>query len=248
MFIPENMMTFTLFSSSHFGALVVFFVLFFILFLNKERLRRGGRFEKITGYMLLVVLLVSEVSYQVWSISYGVWDARSYIPLHLCSFSTFLGIFLFWKRSEWIFYFYLYIGFFPPILALVTPDLLFEFPHYRYFKFFLHHMAIPLMVVYLFYSHRYTLQLRSILYGMIVLNMMAVPIFFINQWLGSNYFFLSGPPEADTALSLFGEGFRYYLNLELAAIAIFTMTYFFFRYADIITNRRREKARPDIDS
>jgi hypothetical integral membrane protein (TIGR02206 family) len=224
MFQPDHLMTFRLFSYSHIAALMVFLMTLIIMVYSFQKWK-NQRGEKTIGWILLSLLVGSEVFYQLWAISYGVWDSRETLPLHLCSFSTFFGIYLFFKRNNVLFYFYFYIGFFPPILALVTPDLLFEFPHFRYFKFFIHHMAIPLMAVYLLLTKKYILSIKSIVYGLLTLNLMILPIGLINKWIGSNYFFLAGPPEGDTALSFFGEGIMYFINLEFAAFILFFISF-----------------------
>ncbi len=224
MFSPDTMQTFELFSLSHISVLIVFFILLLLMLVFRQQIK-DEKTGKVVGYLLLTTLIASEISYQVWSISAGVWNVQNYLPLQLCSFSTFFGIYLYWKRNNWIFYFYFYIGLIPPILALLTPDLLFEFPHYRYFKFFIHHMAIPLMAVYLLINRGYQLKVQSILYGLLLLNIMIVPIFLINKWTGANYFFLMGAPKGDTALSWFGTGIQYYVGLEIAAVLIFLISY-----------------------
>ncbi|WP_162785255.1 TIGR02206 family membrane protein [Bacillus sp. P14.5] len=137
------------------------------------------------------------------------------------------------------FYFYYYIGLIPPILALITPDLIYDYPHYRFLKFFLHHMAIPLMAVYLLKTKEYTLPFNSIWKGMLMLNIMIFPIYLLNKLLGSNYFFLNGPPEGETALSLFGSGLRYYINLELAALVIFFTSFLLYKAAVYVSSARR---------
>ncbi|MGD6802957.1 TIGR02206 family membrane protein [Rossellomorea aquimaris] len=233
MLIPGEMTDFQMFSVTHIVVLSLFFglMLTFVL-LKKDKLPKG------IGICLLTILIGSEISYQIWAVTYEVWDARFFLPLQLCSFSTFFGIYLFWKRNKTVFYFYYYIGLFPPILALITPDLIYDFPHYRFFKFFLHHMAIPLMTVYLYKTKEYTLPLNSIWQGMLMLNIMILPIYILNVFLGSNYFFLNGPPEGNTALSLFGSGIQYYVNLEIAALIIFFVSFLICRGAVFISKSR----------
>ncbi|MBM7584178.1 putative integral membrane protein (TIGR02206 family) [Bacillus pakistanensis] len=224
MFHPDQLMTFTLYSYSHIAALMVFLMVLLIMICSFQKWK-NQRGEKIIGWLLFSLLAGSEIFYQIWAISYGVWDSRETLPLHLCSFSTFFGIYLYFKKNNILFYFYFYIGFIPPILALITPDLLFEFPHFRYFKFFIQHMAIPLMAVFLLITRKYTLSFKSIIYGVITLNLMIFPIGLINRWIGSNYFFLAGPPKGDTVLTFFGKGIVYYINLEFAAFLLFFISF-----------------------
>jgi hypothetical integral membrane protein (TIGR02206 family) len=224
MFSPDRMMDFQLFSLTHLLTLFMFVLLIAGLiycFVKRTNI-------KWIGTILVCTLSISEISYQIWAVTNGLWSFQSTLPLYLCSISTFIGIYLYFKRNSRLFYLFLYIGFIPPILALITPDIPYEFPHYRYIKYFLHHMAIPLMVLYLFFYDHYSLRKRSILYGLGLVNCLAVPIFILNKLSGSNYFFLAGPPEGNTPLSWFGEGIIYIVSLEFAAIIVFSINYLLF--------------------
>jgi hypothetical integral membrane protein (TIGR02206 family) len=225
MFSPDRMLDFQLFSLAHLLTLFVFVLLIAGLiycFVKRTHI-------KWIGTILVCTLSISEISYQIWSVTNGIWSFQSTLPLHLCSISTFIGIYLYFKRNSRLFYLFLYIGFIPPILAIITPDNPYAFPHYRYIKYFLHHMAIPLMVLYLFFYDQYPLRKRSILYGLGLVNCLALPIFILNKLSGSNYFFLAGPPEGNTPLSWFGEGIIYIVSLEFAAIIVFSINYLLFK-------------------
>ncbi|OAT83869.1 hypothetical protein A6P54_00785 [Bacillus sp. MKU004] len=225
MFSPDKMMDFQLFSLTH----VLTLLLFFLSAAGLVRWYGKSRNSKWIGTVLLCILCASEISYQIWSLVTGNWTIQSTLPLHLCSISTFVGIYLYFKRDSKIFYLFLYIGFIPPILALITPDNPYSFPHYRYIKYFLHHMAIPLMVLFLFYHDHYQVRKSSIFFGLGLLNCLAVPIFILNKVSGSNYFFLAGPPEGTTPLLWFGDDAVYIINLEIAAVIVFTVNYLLFK-------------------
>ncbi|WP_237705235.1 TIGR02206 family membrane protein [Bacillus coahuilensis] len=243
------MKTFQLFSTSHL-AVIGIFTLIFILFLLSKNFFAHSKKHSSVGYILLMILIFSEVSYQIWALSVGAWTMEKFIPIHLCSFATFLGIFLFFKKNEKLFSFYFYLGIIPPMLAIITPDLVYEFPHYRFIKFFIHHATIPLMVIYIKYTKQYTIHFPSVFYGFLWLNILAVPIFLFNRVFSTNYFFLGEAPEEKTALSFFGEGYAYYLNLEIAAFGVFLLTYllsripFVYSYVgDMIVNKKMREHR-----
>ncbi|WP_041090016.1 TIGR02206 family membrane protein [Jeotgalibacillus soli] len=225
MFSPVDFQTFQLFSPSHIAVIVLFLIIciFFLLYLKKAKLTNNKRLSSI----LVTIFIVSELSYQIWALSVRIWESKYFLPLQLCSFSTFFGLYLHFKRSTVIFYFFFYIGFLPPILAILTPDLLYDFPHYFFGKFFIQHMAIPISAVYLLVAKDYNLPFKSVWISFLCLNLVAIPIGGVNYLLGSNYFFLSGPPVSDTALSLFGNGWFYILQLEILALFFFHLTFVF---------------------
>ncbi|MBM7578779.1 YwaF family protein [Jeotgalibacillus terrae] len=224
MFSGEVQQRFILFSTEH----IVMLILFTILTIAGLKLFIREDFVKNTPFWTLLfagVFIISELSYQIWAHSVGVWRASNFLPLQLCSFSTFFGLFLLFKPNRPIFYFYFYIAIFPPIFALLTPDLAYAFPHYFYWKFFIQHMAIPLSAIFLLRRDGYTLPKSSIIYALALLNLCTLGIWGANTLTGGNYFFLNGPPASDTALSIFGEGVFYILGLELAALVVFIITW-----------------------
>ncbi|TFE02322.1 TIGR02206 family membrane protein [Jeotgalibacillus salarius] len=224
MFSGEVQERFILFSTEHIVMLALFVLLTIAglwLFL------RTGFVKNATFWTWLFagIFIISELSYQIWAISVGIWQAANYLPLQLCSFSTFFGLFLLFKPNRPIFYFYFYIAIFPPVFALLTPDLAFAFPHYFYWKFFIQHMAIPLSAVFLLRRDGYTLPKSSIVYALMLLNFCALGIWAANTATGGNYFFLNGPPASDTVLSIFGDGVLYIIGLELTALVVFIVTW-----------------------
>ncbi|MGD7043898.1 TIGR02206 family membrane protein [Jeotgalibacillus proteolyticus] len=223
-FSPTDYNPFTLFSFSH-VAMILFFGLVFIASVQLFSKSLTQKNHKVIVWTLTAILLFSELTYQIWSLSVGIWDARYFIPIQLCSFSTFFGMYLLFRKSTSIFYFFFYVAFFPPVFALLTPDLVYGFPHYFYWKFFFQHIAIPITAIYLLYRDHTKLPVRSMFIAFAALNAAAIPIGFVNSLLDANYFFLAGPPVSDTALSLFGEGWVYILQLEAVAIVFFFLTF-----------------------
>lgn len=224
MFSGEVQERFILFSTEH----IIMLALFILITIAGLRLFLRQDFIKHTSRWTLLfagIFVISELSYQIWALSVGIWKSANYLPLQLCSFSTFFGLFLLFKPNKPIFYFYFYIAIFPPIFALLTPDLAYAFPHYFYWKFFIQHMAIPLSAIFLLRRDHYTLPKISILYALALLNICALGIWGANTMTGGNYFFLNGPPASDTALSIFGDGVLYIVGLEITALIVFIITW-----------------------
>jgi hypothetical integral membrane protein (TIGR02206 family) len=221
MFSVTEMRDFTFSSTPHVMVLVLFFAagLLMILFRNQLRSYRG-----VLKWTLFSILLLSEVTHHIWLIFTKQWDVSD-LPIQLCSLSTFIALFLFLKSSQKAFYLLYFIGTIPPILSMVTPDIAYQFPHYRFLKYFLHHSAIPLAVLYFILFENYRVPRKAILTSFITVNIIAVPVFFLNLKLGTNFFFLANPTEMKTILSFFGSGFVYYLNLEIVALIVFSLTY-----------------------
>lgn len=221
MFSVTEMRNFELFSTPHIVTLILFFIIFsaFILFRGKLK-----KYQSIIKWTLFTILLACEISMQLWVILTNQWGLDD-LPLQLCTLSTFMALFLFLKTNKTTFYLLYFTGILPPILSMVTPEIAYQFPHFRFIKYFLHHSAIPLAVLYFILFEDYRVPRKAILYGYLCLNIIAIPIFIINQQLGTNFFYLANPTEAKTILSFFGSGIWYYINLEIVGIIVFIITY-----------------------
>lgn len=221
MFSVTGMQGFQLFSAEHLITLGIFLAACFSLVLFRKKLKPH---QKILRWTIFWTLPVCEASAQLWLILTDQWYVGN-LPLHLCSISSFLAMYLFLRKSEKGFYVLYFIGTLPPVLAMVTPEMPYVFPHFHYIEYFLHHSAIPIAALYFILFEGYRVPRKAILFTYLTMNILAVPIFFLNILLGTNFFYLASPTESKTILSFFGTGIRYYLNLEMAALLVFCITY-----------------------
>ncbi|WP_442598577.1 YwaF family protein [Neobacillus sp. D3-1R] len=221
MFSVTEMRDFTIFSMTHLVTLLLFFIAYFLFIYYRKRLKPYQRQVKWT---LFSILVVCEISHHLWLILINDWEVAD-LPIQLCSLSTFLAIFLFLKPNKKVFHLLFFIGTIPPILAMVTPDMVYQFPHFRFLKYFIHHSAIPIAVLYFILFEGYRVPRKAIFTSFLTLNMIAVPVFILNIFLDTNFFFLANPAETKTLLNFFGTGIMYYISLESAALVTFILTY-----------------------
>ncbi|MBO9128552.1 TIGR02206 family membrane protein [Bacillus sp. 165] len=221
MFSPAEMRNFELFSTAHLVTVVLFFFTYFALMYYSKKLKP---YQSIIKWTLFYLLIVCEISLHVWLVLTKEWQVSD-LPIQLCSLSTFLALFLFLKSNEKAFWLLFFIGTVPPILSMVTPDLIYQFPHFRFVRYFLQHAAIALAVLYFILFEGYRVPRNAILFSYVSVNIIAVPVFFLNQLLGTNFFFLANPSQTKTLLTFFGKGVMYYINLEIAAVIVFILTY-----------------------
>ncbi|WP_163100104.1 TIGR02206 family membrane protein [Peribacillus alkalitolerans] len=221
MFSVTEMRDFEMFSMTHILTFIIFLTACFFFVYYRKKLKP---YQSIIKWTLFSILLACEITHQIWVILNGVWEVND-LPLQLCSLSTFLALFLFLKNSNKVFNLLFFIGLIPAILSMVTPEIAYQFPHYRFIKYFLHHSAIPLSVLYFIIFEGYRVPRKAVLTSYLTLNIIAVPIFILNKLLGTNFFYLASPTEAKTILSFFGNGIMYYINLEIVAIIVFIITY-----------------------
>lgn len=221
MFSVTEMRDFTFLSMPHIVTLVLFFLTCFLFVYYRKKLQS---YQVIIKWTLFSILLVCEVSYHLWRVLTDQWEVAD-LPIQVCSLSTFIALFLFFKNNKKVFNLLYFIGIIPPILSMVTPDIVYQFPHYRFLKYFIHHSAIPIAVLYFILFEGYRVPKKAVLSSFLILNIIAVPVFFLNIILDTNFFFLANPSETKTLLWFFGSGIMYYINLEIVAIVVFILTY-----------------------
>lgn len=201
--------------------LILFFLSCFLFVSYRKNLKS---YQNIIKWTLFTTLVLCEVSFHLWLIVTNQWEVAD-LPLQLCSLSTFLSLFLFLKPNQKVFNLLFFIGLLPAILSMVTPDIVYQFPHFRFLKYFLHHSIIPFAVLYFILFEGYRVPRKAVFTSYLSLNVIAVAIFFLNRLLDTNFFFLASPSETETLLSFFGSGIMYYVSLEIAAIIVFIITY-----------------------
>lgn len=220
---------FNLFSTSHLIVLTIALIGTILLFLFKNKLRDSSKGSNWLRWILLALLVLSEFSFHYWAIVNDVWRFHNQMPFHLCGVASVVSIIgLITMRPFWI-QLAFFIGILPAFLALFTPELPYDYQHFRFWKFFIHHMAITWACLFLALSRPQVITIRSF-FGVysLLLVYAALVGFFINPWTDSNFLFLMQRPTTTSPLDFFGEGIWYYINLCLTTFALFFIQYVLF--------------------
>ncbi|MCM3612067.1 TIGR02206 family membrane protein [Planococcus sp. MERTA32b] len=218
---------FTPFSTSHLLVLFVAVLGIILLIGFRNHIFRVSRLFQTLRWILFSLLLSSEVSYQYWTISNGIWNFAGHVPLHLCGIASITAMIgLLTMQRSWI-QISFFIGIVPAFLALVTPDLPYDYHHFRFWKFFVHHTAIPWACLFLALAKPDAITLRSVFKVFLLLVAYALVIgYAVNPLTAANYLYLMQLPNTVTPLSFFGDGIWYYLNLGITALLLFLLQNF----------------------
>ncbi|MTD31333.1 TIGR02206 family membrane protein [Planomicrobium sp. YIM 101495] len=219
------------FGLSHWLVLLIATAGLFILVSAKKPLQHSPESFQWLRWLLFTLLVLSEVSYQIWTISNGIWSFAAHVPLHLCGVASITAaIALVTLNKRWI-QISFFIGIAPAFLALVTPDVPYDYEHYRFWKFFVHHTTIPWACLFLALTKPPFITFRSVffVYGLLLAYAFVIGVF-VNPLIDANYLYLEQTPTADTLLNVFGEGWFYYINLSLTALGVFLLQYGVWRF------------------
>lgn len=175
------------------------------------------------------LLILSRVSLDIWYVTTDQWSVTSSLPLELCSIASLLCGVMLLTKSRFLFEIFYFIGIGGAIMALVTPDLYFGFPQYRFIQFFLDHTLLIAAPLFLIWLYQYKITRASFWKACISINFIALSVFFINQLLDANYMFLKQKPTAASLLDILGPYPYYLLSLEGIAFIVFLILYIPFK-------------------
>ncbi len=123
---------------------------------------------------------------------------REYMPLHVCGITVFAVVvtLIFRRQTAYeIAYFWGLVG---ATNAVVTPQLEFGYPEYRFFQYFIAHGGIVAAALFATWSLGMRPTARSVLRVFVLLNVLAIVLIGVNLMLGSNYMFLCQPPDTQS--------------------------------------------------
>jgi len=213
---------FQMWGMTHIVTIIFIIVCLFALFVFKKTLIPYRRKIRITvGW----TLIISRLSLDIWYISTDQWSVKSSLPFELCSIASIMCAIMLLTKNKSLFEVFYFIALAGAFQAIVTPDLNFDFPQFRYIQFFLDHfllIAAPLMMISLY---DFKVTHRSLIKSFLTLNGIAAIVFCINHIFSSNYMFLSHKPNSASLLDFLGPYPFYLISLELVALLIFSMLY-----------------------
>jgi len=208
---------------SHLLTISIIVVLLILVFIFRKWL---NPFRRPIRLIIGVLLILSRLSLDLWYITTDQWTAQSSLPLELCSIaSLFAGVMLLTK-SRFLFEVLYFIAISGAVMAIVTPDLYFGFPQYRYIQFFFDHFLLILAPLLMIWLYHYQLTWRSVIKSLLFLNGLAAVVFIINQLISANYMFLREKPSGVSLLDVLGPYPYYLLSLEFIALSLFFLLYF----------------------
>jgi hypothetical integral membrane protein (TIGR02206 family) len=194
--------------------------LFFGKFLsNKNKL--------IFAKAISVILIFITITGHTRNIINGYWNPVDNIPLHLCSISNFIACFILFvpkiSKESKFFEFLYYAGIIGAFQAFFTPQINnFDGSNYEYIEWYLSHIGIMLLPIYMLKNLGFRLTKFSWLRVVVYLNILLIIVMPINYFIGSNYMYVNGKPEVNNPL-IIGEWPIYIFFWEIIII-IFTYT------------------------
>jgi hypothetical integral membrane protein (TIGR02206 family) len=207
----------------------------------RAALRRPAA-NRAARYALAGMLVASEIALYSWYTIEGTWGLYA-LPFQLCTMTLWFSVFALLTRKRTLYEISFFLGILGALQALATPYLTESFPDFRYFHFFLAHIAIIAAGVFLTAVDGIRPTWRSAFRSLLWLNLLAVPAGVANAMTGENFMFLARKPSTGSLLDMLAPWPWYILQLEALALLMLFGLLGIVRMADTIANRRRKSSR-----
>src|SRR6201981_173343 len=201
--------------------LTVIFITIVLPFALAALVRRtkSQRIERMIIAALSAVLILNYVVYLIFIRSRGTVDWRQMLPMQMCDWGMVVVIVAMWTGNQRWFEVAYFWGIGGTLQAVLTPNLSFGFPDWRFISFFTSHSGIIVGVVFVMLTRRYRPYPMSIVRVWLWSEFYFVVTFLADKLTDVNYGFLLHKPEAFSILSFLSDLRPLYL-LELHGVAL----------------------------
>ncbi|OIQ28169.1 MAG: hypothetical protein BM564_10620 [Bacteroidetes bacterium MedPE-SWsnd-G2] len=188
-----------------------------------KKLNRAQQEKLVHRFAQLIWMFL--VAYHLVYIYLGGYDYATDLPLFLCSFvALIIPVFTYYKKY-WMFeilFFWVMGGSF---LGVLTPDIPLGFPSFDYFRYWLVHLGLVMIILYYVFVLKYKPNFESVVKSILCLQVYVGVMMLVNYVLDGNYSYLTRRPEAYTFLDYFGVWPYYILYVQLFLIPYFLVIY-----------------------
>ncbi len=195
--------------------------------------------EKVIVGVLSAVLVLNYVVYLIFIRSRGTAIWQHMLPMQLCDWGMVVVIVAMWTGNQRWFEVAYFWGIGGTLQAVLTPNLPFGFPDWRFISFFTSHCGIIIGVVFLMLTRRYRPYPMSIVRVFLWSEFYFVVTFVTDKLTDFNYGFLLHKPEAFSILSFLSDSWPLYLvQLHGVALLFFLGLYAPFAVYDLARGSR----------
>src|SRR5216117_74464 len=180
---------------------------------------RSRSAEKMIVGMLSAVLVLNYLVYLIFIRSRGTAIWQHMLPMQLCDWGMVVVIVAMWTGNQRWFEVAYFWGIGGTLQAVLTPNLRFGFPDWRFISFFTSHCGIIVGVIFLMLTRKYRPYPMSIVRTFIWSEIYFIITLVADELTGFNYGFLLHKPEAFSILSFLSDLRPLYL-LEMHGVAL----------------------------
>src|SRR5436305_2808592 len=200
---------------------------------------RSTRVERAIVALLSAVLVVNYIAYLVFVRSHGISSWQQMLPLQLCDWGMVVVIVAMWTGNQRWFEVAYFWGIGGTLQAVLTPNLRFGFPDWRFISFFTSHCGIIIGVVFLMLTQKYRPYPMSILRTFLWSEFYFVATLIADDINGFNYGFILHHPMSYSYMFFLSDSRPiYFLQMHGVALLFFLGLYSPFAVVDLIRRGR----------
>lgn len=182
------------------------------------------------------------ISLTVISFHLHKWMAEDYniqkdLPLYLCSLLAILIPIFTYYRKFWMYEILVFWIFAGTLQAIITPDIATGFPTFDYFRYWVVHLGLLLIISYATFVFKMMPNFKSIFKSFFALQLYFLAMIFVNYLLNANYFYLNQKPQSTSLLDYLGAWPFYIIVVQLILLPYFMLIYLSFYWCKIKRKR-----------
>ncbi len=211
-------------SHQHIAPILIAFVIGFLLIYfakNTFKEKQKVLLFKALGFLVSSTVIIYHINLMLVT----DYDISRDLPLFLCSFMGLVIAIFTYFRNYWMYEILVFWILAGTTQAILTPDISKPFPELEYFRYWIVHLGLVIIILYATIVFKFKPTIKSVFKSIIALQLYIFIIFFVNWILNSNYSYLTRKPEVASALDYLGDWPMYIVYAELIAIPYFLLIY-----------------------
>ncbi|HEY5704623.1 MAG TPA: TIGR02206 family membrane protein [Terrimicrobiaceae bacterium] len=231
-----------LFGPTHLWALTLIVIVGSIIAFT-VRLARNPAVARSIALLLAALLVVNAAMTYGMRLATDRFDASTWLPMHLCDWAAIAAILALcfrWQLSYELAYFW---GLGGTLQALLTPDIVADFPSIWFLVFFIGHGSVIVSVIFLTLALGMRPWPRSLLRAFFWSNAYLLCAGLVNYLFDANYGYLREKPQRASLLDYLGPWPIYIGALEIVVVLAFFVLYLPFLIVDSFRKRAKSGMR-----
>jgi hypothetical integral membrane protein (TIGR02206 family) len=231
-----NLAALQLFEPAHLWALALIPIASLILVLTM-RVVGNRAVARVVAFTLAALLILNTAVTYGARLTSGRFDLSTWLPMHLCDWATIaaiLALLFRWQLPYELAYFWSLAG---TLQALLTPDIVDDFPTVWFLVFFFGHGTVIVSVIFLTLALGMRPWPQSLFRVFLWSNVYLLCAALVNYLFAANYGYLCEKPQRASLLDYLGPWPIYIAGLEIVAALLFCLLYAPFFIADTLRLR-----------
>jgi hypothetical integral membrane protein (TIGR02206 family) len=216
--VPLVTTGFTPLGVTHLATLLVFFIGIWPVVAWGRRVR-GTEAEAAACRMFALAIPCFTIPMQLIDLTPGRFDLDTSLPLQLCDFAWMAAVAALWTRRRFCVGLTYFWGLSLTTQAMITPDLVSDFPDPKFLGFWGMHMLIVWAAIFLVWGLGLAPRWNELRSTVLTTVVWLALVFAINSAAGTNYGFVNRKPARATVLDYFGPWPTYVL-VEILIVAV----------------------------